>query len=139
MIFSVPRLDGDPGLLKSADTSASDDDPIYDHVASDEDYASIGDNASIKGDKSPTKEKSLEVVGLLFFCKRRLTCKVLVFNLAITVYLPKMLILASLLKCKHILCAGFTFDMINFVCVMLSYLFNVFLTWFSRLSLKVLA
>ena len=39
-------------------SSLSDDEPLYDSVASDEDYSSIGDNQSIKEDK---KEKRGEV------------------------------------------------------------------------------
>ena len=35
-------------------SSLSDDEPLYDSVASDEDYASIGDNQSLKDD--PKKE-----------------------------------------------------------------------------------
>ena len=55
-------------------SSLSDDEPLYDSVASDEDYSSIGDNQSIKEDK---KEKRGEV--------RRTDCWDRLFIMQITV------------------------------------------------------
>lgn len=42
----------------------SDDEPLYDSVCSDEDYASIGDSQDLKEEKperEPTKDKTAEV------------------------------------------------------------------------------
>ena len=42
-------------------SSLSDDEPLYDSVASDEDYASIGDSQSLKEEKGSSTQKSMEV------------------------------------------------------------------------------
>ena len=46
-------------------SSLSDDEPLYDSVASDEDYASIGDNQSLKEEKASITQKSMEVILIL--------------------------------------------------------------------------
>ncbi len=43
------------GLKKSGSIN-SDDDPVYDSVCSDEDYASIGDSQSLKDEKFEGKD-----------------------------------------------------------------------------------
>ena len=43
----------------------SDDEPLYDSVCSDEDYASIGDNQSLQdGNKTPSKDTGTSQVGI---------------------------------------------------------------------------
>lgn len=44
----------------------SDDEPLYDSVCSDEDYASIGDNQSLQdGNKTPSKETGTNQVSIV--------------------------------------------------------------------------
>jgi len=42
--------------------SMSDDEPLYDSVCSDEDYASIGDNQSVKEESKPQVCSSKETI-----------------------------------------------------------------------------
>ena len=67
MPYTATRPEGNGKLRRLEKTSSlSDDEPLYDSVASDEDYASIGDNQSMKEEKTPTKEKSIEVSTCVF-------------------------------------------------------------------------
>lgn len=60
--FTVENAQSKVRRIEKTSSMSDDDEPLYDIVASDEDYASIGDNQSLKEeDKTPTKQKSIEV------------------------------------------------------------------------------
>ena len=72
-----PLVDGFKSHLRNVKTSSfSDDEPAYDTVASDEDYSSLGDRASIK-ESTIIEHPELNVCIYCIYCYRAIGLLVL--------------------------------------------------------------